>query len=401
MLTSEIRKLRNNIWKNYIGAFLGGIGYFYNGIEILYYRHFELSFQQIGWLFGLISLVMLIFEVPSGAFGDLYGKKKALLIGSCSLVLSSLIIATTSTFWAFTMGFILWGIGGAFYSGSGAALFFDTLQGLKREKEYVKHMGRIDALFISLDIISGFVGPFLFAVFVRIPYYISIIGYSSSLVIFLFFYEPSRTIPLNKKGLWKTSYEQMKKSMKTAYHSQSFWYITTFTIIFFLTVAVMNNIILQPFWREQLGFPLELIAVLSVILVPIQAFFVFFSNKLEQKLGDFKSLILIIILGIISILGSIFYINMIIMGILVGIGMGAASYAYVIKDKYILHHAPEDQRATLLSANNMFNSLAVFLILPIFGTVIDLTSLITGLFIILIVYIFLGIIIIGHRKKID
>ncbi|MHA1986623.1 MAG: MFS transporter [Promethearchaeota archaeon] len=401
MNTLELRKLKNNIWKNYLGAFSGGIGYFYNGIEILYYRHFDLDFLQIAWLFSLVSLILLLFEIPSGAFGDLYGKKKALLIAMILNTISSIIISSTSNFWTFAIGFILWGLGAAFHSGSGAALFYETLQKLKREKEYVKHMGRIDGIFVSLDLVSGFVGPLLFALFIRIPYFVSIIGYFLSFIIYLTFYEPSRTIPLNRKGLWRTSYEQMKKSMKTAYHNWNFLYITLFTMILFLTVAAMNNIILQPYWKEELGFSLEIIAALSLILTPIQVSFVFFANKLERKLGDFKSLIFIVILGIISLIGTIFYFNIIILGIFMGIGMGAASYAYVIKDKYILHHSPEDQRATLLSANSMVNSLTTFLILPIIGIIIDITSLTTGLFIILLIYVCLGIIVISFKKKFE
>ncbi|MFW9784176.1 MAG: MFS transporter [Candidatus Heimdallarchaeota archaeon] len=256
MNTTEFQKLRNNIWKNYIGAFLGGIGYFYNTIEILYYRHFALSFQQIGWLFGLSSLILLIFEIPSGAFGDLYGKKKTLIISAILLASSSLIISITSSFWTFAIGFILWGLAAAFNSGSGAALFYDSLQSLHREKEYVKHMGRIDAIFISLDILSGFAGPLLFIIFVRIPYFISIIGNLLLLVVYLNLYDPRETVPLKGMGFWQLSSEQMKKSMRTAIHNQSFRIITIFTVIFFTLEAILNNIVNQPFMREELGFSL-------------------------------------------------------------------------------------------------------------------------------------------------
>ncbi|MHA2036951.1 MAG: MFS transporter [Promethearchaeota archaeon] len=399
MSTSELRKLKNNVWKNYFGAFTGGIGYFYNGIEILYYRHFELSFQQIGWLFSLVSLVLLIFEIPSGAFGDLYGKKKALIIAMILNTTSSIIISTNSDFGIFAIGFILWGMGAAFHSGSGAALFYDTLQKLQREKEYVKHMGRIDAIFVSLDIISGFVGPLLFVLFVRVPYYISIIGYFSSFIVYLTFYEARETISIKKSGFWQMSLQQMKKSMITAYRNRNFRYITLFTTIFLLTVAAMNNIILQPYWREELGFSLELIALLSLIHSPIQVSFVFFSNKFEKRLGDYNSLIFIIIISIISIIGTIFYFNVIVLGIFMGVGMGVGSYAYVIKDKYILHHSPEDQRATILSANSMFNSLTIFIFLPIIGVIIDMTSLTIGLLIILSLYVLLGVIVISFKKK--
>ncbi|MFW9784175.1 MAG: hypothetical protein ACFFFB_17980, partial [Candidatus Heimdallarchaeota archaeon] len=140
--------------------------------------------------------------------------------------------------------------------------------------------------------------------------------------------------------------------------------------------------------------------MLSLIHNPFQVSIVLFSGKLERKLGSFNSLILIIVLSSGLIVGMIFYFNPILLGVLWGIAGGAWSYAYVIKDKFILHHVPEDQRATLLSANSMFNSFTKLLILPIFGLLLDLTSFLIGLFAILVAYMCLGVIISLFKKKI-
>lgn len=75
---------KSNLWKFYIASILGGFAYFYNGVHTLYYRHFHLSFEQIGFLVSAYMIAMLICEIPTGSFADVYGKKKSILIGSCN-----------------------------------------------------------------------------------------------------------------------------------------------------------------------------------------------------------------------------------------------------------------------------------------------------------------------------
>jgi MFS family permease len=74
--------MRGNIWKLYVLSFSGGVAFFFNSIETLYYRHFGLNFQQIGLLLSASLLAKVILDVPTGAFADTYGKKKSLLIST-------------------------------------------------------------------------------------------------------------------------------------------------------------------------------------------------------------------------------------------------------------------------------------------------------------------------------
>ena len=73
-LQAVTKNLSGNFWKFYLAAILGGFAFFYNAIDTLYYRHFELSFGQIGLLISASLLTALVLEVPTGVFADLYGK---------------------------------------------------------------------------------------------------------------------------------------------------------------------------------------------------------------------------------------------------------------------------------------------------------------------------------------
>src|SRR5258708_33876081 len=112
---------RSNVRKFYIASVLGGFAIFYNGVETLYYRHFHLSFGQIGFLVSASLIATLTFEIPTGAFADVYGKKKSMLIASLITLVGLGFLAFGGSLGLFAAGFILVGVGRAFYSGAGYA----------------------------------------------------------------------------------------------------------------------------------------------------------------------------------------------------------------------------------------------------------------------------------------
>lgn len=71
------------------------------------------------------SAVVILCEMPSGIFADLYGRKRTFMI-SCALYGVSLIwILCSRSFWALLAGFTIHGLGRAFSSGSLDALFVE------------------------------------------------------------------------------------------------------------------------------------------------------------------------------------------------------------------------------------------------------------------------------------
>src|SRR5215211_5168843 len=135
----------SNIWKFYVASILSGFAVFYNGVDTLYYRHFDLSFEQIGFLVSASLTAILLFEIPTGSFADIYGKKICVLIGSFVSLTGLGFLAFGSTFAAFAIGFIFLGIGRAFRSGAENALLYDWLSSVDRQHEYTKYQSRLQA----------------------------------------------------------------------------------------------------------------------------------------------------------------------------------------------------------------------------------------------------------------
>ena len=87
-------------------------------IIVLFFESKGLSLTQIMILQGTYSLFVALFEIPSGFFADIYGRKNSLVIGSIFLFLGYLIFSFFSGFNEFLFAEILLGIGGSLISGA-------------------------------------------------------------------------------------------------------------------------------------------------------------------------------------------------------------------------------------------------------------------------------------------
>ena len=206
-------RYKNNIWKYYLASILGGFAFFYNAIDTLYYRHWGLSFEQVGWLLGASMATSLILEIPTGAFADLYGKKKSILIASLFNLLGISCLAFGSSFPIFLLGFVFWGVSTAFNSGAGNAWLYDSLKATGDEKTLTKHLGRLSSAFISVDILSSVIAPLLFALNVRLPYFVSFIAMIVVILIQASMFEKVIKSVVSEWGLIKENFYQMRDSL--------------------------------------------------------------------------------------------------------------------------------------------------------------------------------------------
>jgi MFS family permease len=111
-------------------------------ILMLYYKDHGFSDAQAFELKAAYSLGILIFEVPSGYFADIIGRRRTLLLGAILGTLGFLIYSTTSGFYAFLLAEITLGIGQSFISGADSAMLFDTLEHFGHTDDYIKYEGR-------------------------------------------------------------------------------------------------------------------------------------------------------------------------------------------------------------------------------------------------------------------
>ncbi|MFI7414367.1 MFS transporter [Streptomyces sp. NPDC049627] len=104
-----------------------------------------LSLWQISSLFALWSITGVLLEVPSGAWADAVSRRLLLWLGPLLTAVGFALWVLVPSYWAFALGFVLWGARGALGSGALEALVYDELDRLGAAGQYARVMGRARA----------------------------------------------------------------------------------------------------------------------------------------------------------------------------------------------------------------------------------------------------------------
>ncbi len=163
-----MRVMERNIKLSYLLSYTFH-SWFWMGNWIFYYLLFG-GYATVAMIDSGALLASLIFEVPTGAFADLVGKKKTLILSFFILTIGNVLVSMASSLWMLAGSVWLFiCLAGAFYSGTMEALLYDSLKSIKREKEfdmklfvdisadYRQPRSRKSSMFIS-D--SSFISPF-------------------------------------------------------------------------------------------------------------------------------------------------------------------------------------------------------------------------------------------------
>jgi MFS family permease len=105
-----------------------------------------LSGAAITSLFALWSVVAFAAEVPSGALADSMSRRRLLTIAMVLRAIGFALWVLVPNYAGFAVGFVLWGVGGAFTSGTEQALVYDELAAIGRGSAYAGLMGRAGTL---------------------------------------------------------------------------------------------------------------------------------------------------------------------------------------------------------------------------------------------------------------
>ncbi|WP_030946801.1 MFS transporter [Streptomyces sp. NRRL S-646] len=140
-VTAGVRRLTATL---YGYAFLDDFVLLYP-VYALLFSDTGLSVWQISSLFALWSLTGVLLEVPSGAWADAVSRRLLLRLGPLLTAVGFALWVLTPSYWAFAVGFVLWGARGALGSGALEALVYEELERLGEADQYARIMGRARA----------------------------------------------------------------------------------------------------------------------------------------------------------------------------------------------------------------------------------------------------------------
>ena len=101
---------------------------YYDPFLILVFREKGLSFFVIGLLIAFRELTVNLFEVPSGAVADLWGRRRSMVLSFCAYIASFLVLGAARDLPLLFGGMFLFAIGDAFRTGTHKAMIFTWLR---------------------------------------------------------------------------------------------------------------------------------------------------------------------------------------------------------------------------------------------------------------------------------
>ena len=159
---------------------------YFDPFLLLAFREKGVSYFLYGILIGFREVCTNIFEIPSGAVADLYGRRRAMIFSFCAYITSFTIFAMSESIPMLFGAMFFFGLGDAFRTGTHKAMIFDwlRLQGRSDEKTKIygftrswSQMGSAASVLIAGALVfyrGNFTDIFWFSI---IPYFLNIVNF--------------------------------------------------------------------------------------------------------------------------------------------------------------------------------------------------------------------------------
>lgn len=351
---------------------------------------------EINMINMFFMLGIFLFEVPTGAFADNFGRKKSIVLGCLLLAVSFVVYFMGNHFWTFALAELIGALGATFLSGALEAWVVDSLA----YHDYggdLANVFRREAYFKGFSIIgASLIGGYLGEINLAWPWLASAISVFGTGIFALFFLKDQQ---ITKKNL-VFSFAPIKKtivdSVNFGYRNKSIWFVILFGALLAVCVQALN--MQWPFvFQKDYGFSTNNLGWLFVFIV--------LSTMLGGKLSKFLSrwinkekdaLILSQLITSLSIVGASLAGGLIpVMGLFllheVGRGM-----LVPLKQVYLNKRIPSAERATILSFDSMILKSGSFVGLGVSGYLaksfgISLTWFISGCVLTIGVFLFFNL----------
>jgi len=358
------RILKKNIPLFYIYHFLSQIRVD-NVLWLLYMQYRGLSLLEIGICETILHISGLTFEIPTGAIGDLIGRKRSMVIGAGFFIMTYMLMSFAHSFWNFALAFFLFGFSMTFISGSDTALIYDTYKALEIETNYKKAAGGFLALLVLGELFSNISGGLLSRINWSAVYVGAIISRSLFFILILFLKEP----PYEKSEKSFSGYLTLIKNGAQQIFGIPFlrWIFVFWVGISFLGASFrmysqtfLGSKGLSPFWVSML---FTVSALLGIIIAKT-------AWKIEEAMGR-KNFFLFT--GLALGIPMLFY-GLAPLGITVALFLlisNVENFLDPLMGYYINKELDSQYRATANSFINMGFSVSMAVFFPVLGYSMD------------------------------
>lgn len=351
MFGKRLEYIDRNIGLYYLSSFLDGLR-FLVPVWLLWYTRF-ISMGTVGLMEGLGIIIGMILEVPTGAFADVVGRRISIMIGKMGVSIACFTIAFATNSSSLITGIILWGIFGAFISGSDTALVYDHL--LSKQKEHLfSKVNSTAAMVMRIGVIIGsFTGGYLYDIWMPLPYFL--FGVTSALEVIAWYFVTEPKIDSTHFS-WNSYKEMIGNGFRAISHSSRIRIISTISVVMVSFAAIFREELNYSFaidlglnaTSQSLLFGTSgILKMIAVIL--IGNFIIRFSQNRVVYTFLFSLAVVLLSTKFVGNVGGIVIILLVEM---------ISATASIISDTFINRELNSKERATSISFINMFTSLS-------------------------------------------
>ncbi len=384
-----MKTLSANFWKIYSYKFISEF-YLILPILIPYYKSNLLNSTQIFTIQAAYAFSILVLEVPSGYLADVIGRKKTLVLGAVFMPVGLAVYVFTSSFFTFILAEFIIAVGNSMRSGCDSAFIYDTAVQLKTESEYKKYEGR-SAFYTRIGTaLSSILGGLAALLSLKLPFYINIGTSLILLPIALSLIEPKR------ETLKSTNpFKDIIRITGFSFTNPQLRLLMLFSALILSTgiIGVWSYFL----YYESLGINVGYFGILFAAFQLASAVGSRKAHSLETILGLKKSLLAVMLIGLVFLLLGKIQSPLMILLILLNAFLWGLSYPLFLDQMNRLIQS--ETRATVLSIANMTGSLSYVILAPLFGQMVDKLSLPNAYLIMGVYFLICGFIalIIFHR----
>ena len=323
---------------------------------LLFFLSLGVPLLSVTTLFAFSSVVMILFEFPTGAFADHYSRRTSTLISFFLMSVSFFGFSFFKSFWVLAFFFILHDVAWTFQSGTTTAWIIDELRIGKHQKKIVSLFSWFYFFEKFGAILGGVLGFFV------TPFGFRFVWLSVAVVnMFLFFilwkYMEERNFsssPLDSKILVHT-FVKAGESLRVLFHVTSGSIRGLALTMFLVTVALTSVSVVVPLLLSgRFLMSNEYIAGLSSLFGVLLLCSPFFGSFVAHRFGVRRSLVFMsIVMCVLILLFSVSWSVVSAIGILLFFHFFDTSMG-TVHDSAVQHSLSSGTRASLGSLMGIF-----------------------------------------------
>ena len=355
------------------------------GINTLFLLDAGLSATAAFAANALFTAGMVLFEVPTGVVADTWGRRASYLLGSVTLAISTALYwlawQMQAPFWAWALTSALLGLGFTFFSGATEAWLVDALKftGFKGNLESVFAKGQIvgGAAMLSGSVLGGLIAQWTN---LGVPYLLRGLTLVVTFAVAFLYMRDWGFVPKPGKHPVREMGQVVRASVHYGLGSRPVrWMMLAAPFTF--GVGIYAFYAMQPYLLELYGNEqaYSIAGLAAAIIAGAQIAGGLLAPRIRRLVGRRTTALitgLLVEVVLLALLGltTAFWVAV---GLLVLWGLAGAA-TLPIRMAYMNGLIPSEQRATVLSFDNLLGSSGGVVIQPALGKVADAASYATS-----------------------